>query len=56
MSEREQINHLSNEIDKLVDRMRAEYELSYAAIVGVLHFKAHLLCDEATERGKEDET
>lgn len=53
MSEREQIVQLSNEIDKLVDRMRSEYELSYAAIVGVLHFKAHTLMNEATERSDE---
>jgi hypothetical protein len=54
VSEQEQINQFANALDKLVDRMRDEYELSYAAIVGVLHFKAHLLCGEATERGKEE--
>lgn len=54
MSEKEQIEHFSNELDNLVDRFRAEYDLTYGSIVGALHMKAHLLCREAQER--EDET
>jgi len=43
----------AKELDKLVDRYRSEYEMSYAAVVGVLQMKIHLLCDEAKERGEE---
>lgn len=53
MSDKEQIDHFANDIDNLVDRYRSEYEMSYAAFVGVLQMKIHLLCDEASERGDE---
>lgn len=53
MSEKEQTDHFANDIDKLVERYRSEYEVSYAAVVGVLQMKIHLLCQEASER--EDE-
>lgn len=47
MSDREQVQHFESELNKLVDRFRAEYEISYAAIVGTLQIKAHMLCAEA---------
>lgn len=53
MSDNEQIKHFGDEVDKLVDRFRTEYDLSYASVVGVLQMKIHLLCSEAEER--EDE-
>lgn len=53
MSESEQVKHLGDELDRLVDRFRSEYDMTYASVVGVLHMKAHLLCAEAAER--EDE-
>ena len=53
MSEKEQIDHFANELDKLVQRFRSEYEISYAAAVGVLYMKIHLLCAEASEKGDE---
>lgn len=53
MSEKEQIEQFSNELDKLVERFRKEYELTYGSVVGSLHMKAYLLCKEAQER--EDE-
>ena len=49
------VEHLSNEIDKLIDRFRSEYEISYAEVVGVLHMKIHTLCDEAEERGQKED-
>lgn len=49
MSEREQIVHLGNEIDRLVDRFRTEYDLSYASVVGVLQMKCWLLMAEAAD-------
>lgn len=48
MKRDEQVTHLANELDALIDRFRSEYDMSYAAVVGVLHMKAHLLCEEAT--------
>lgn len=53
MSEKDQIEHFANEVDNLVERCRKEYEMSYAAVVGVLQMKIHLLCAEASERGDE---
>lgn len=53
MSEQEQVFHFGDELDKLVDRFRSEYDLSYAAVVGTLMMKAHVLMDEASERNDE---
>lgn len=53
MNTQEQINHFGDEIDNLVDRFRSEYDLPYAAVVGVLQMKSHLLMQEAA--GREDE-
>lgn len=53
MDANDQTFHFADELDKLVDRFREEYDLSYAAIVGSLHMKAHLLCEEASERDDE---
>jgi hypothetical protein len=49
MSAEEQTNQFSDELDKLVDRFRSEYELTYAQVVGVLEMKKWLLCDEARD-------
>ena len=46
------VEHLSDEIDRLVDRFRMEYEMTYAEAVGVLFMKAQLLCEEAEEEGE----
>ncbi len=54
MSDNDQVKHFADELDKLVDRFRDEYELSFAAAVGALHMKAYLLCSEAEERGEEE--
>ena len=46
-------------MDRLVDRYCDEFDLSYAAAVGVLHFKAHLLMDswdESPDEDREDKT
>jgi hypothetical protein len=54
VSDKEQIFQFGDELDRLVNRFRAEYDLSYAAIVGTLHMKAHLLCAEAAERDPDE--
>lgn len=53
-SDKEQVRRLADELDKLVDRARSEYDLSYASMVGVLAFKQHTLMQEAQERGVEE--
>lgn len=53
MTEKEQVDHFANEIDNLVNRFRIEYDMSYAAVVGVLQMKIHLLCGEAEARADE---
>jgi len=53
MDEGQQIDHFADELDKLVERFRSEYDISYASVIGALHLKAHLLCSEATERADE---
>ena len=50
MTEGQQINHFANDLDNLVERYAKEYDLTYAAMVGVLQMKSHLLCSEAQER------
>lgn len=55
MTSQEQTFHFGDELDKLVNRFRQEYDMEYAQIVGTLHMKAHLLCQEACEREGEDE-
>lgn len=54
LSDKDQVTQFANELDKLVERFRAEYNISYAGVVGTLEIKAWLLCQEASER-KEDE-
>jgi hypothetical protein len=53
MDRRLQVTQFANEIDRLVDRFRSEYDLTYAEAVGVLTMKTHLLCAESAERGDE---
>lgn len=53
MSEKEQIDHFSDDLDRLVDRYRKEYEISYGSAIGALQMKIHTLCAEAG--GREDE-
>ena len=54
MTEKEQIDHFAKDLNRLVDRYRSEYELSYASVVGVLHMKIFSMCDEARESGDEE--
>lgn len=53
MSDQEQIFAFADDIDQLVQRYRDEFEMTYAAVVGVLFMKAQLLCSEAEDREEE---
>lgn len=49
MSQQDQINHLSDDLDALINRYKQEYELTYAAAIGVLTMKIHTLISEAID-------
>lgn len=53
MTQRQQINALSDAIDRVVDQFRTEFDLSYAAVVGILQMKVHLMCQEADNAGND---
>lgn len=50
MTDREQIQAFADDLDKLVDRYRAEFEISMAGVVGTLEFKKWLLMQEAQQK------
>ena len=54
MSEEEQISALADDLDALVGRYRDEFDLSVAAVIGVLQFKAFLVMCHAREYEEED--
>ncbi len=49
MTETEQIDRFSDELDALVGSYSQEYDVSYAAVIGALTMKIHLLCAEAQD-------
>lgn len=55
MSESEQTGALADELDKLIERFRQEFQMSYASVVGVLQCKSVLLITEAKDRWDEGE-
>lgn len=55
MDQKEQIGRFSDDIEALIDRYRKEYDLSYAAAIGVLQIKIVLLATEALDNPDEDE-
>lgn len=48
-----QLQQFADELDRLVERFRAEYDLSYGEVVGALQMKIHLLCVEAENQETE---
>lgn len=49
MTQQEQIRAFEDDLDNLVDRYRAEFDMTYASVVGVLAIKAHLMIKESAE-------
>lgn len=49
MSQQEQIAAFANDLDALVERYRAEFDLTYASVLGALTMKAHTLMNEAID-------
>lgn len=53
MNEKEQIQHLSDDLRRLIQRYRREYEITYASVIGVLHVTAFELLHDA--HGEDDD-
>jgi hypothetical protein len=51
----EQVQQFADELDKMVNRFRSEYDISYAAVVGALMFRIHTLMVEAQEKANEED-
>lgn len=51
----EQIKAFGQEIDNLVERFRSEFDIPYAAVIGVLTFKANALGLEAMDLDDEED-
>ena len=50
----EQASQFGHELDRLIDRFRDEYDISYAAMIGALYFRAHSLANELEEINQEE--
>lgn len=55
MTDREQIEAFGRDLDALVERYRAEFELTYAAVIGLLYVKATQLTIEASSDDDDEE-
>lgn len=55
MNDPEQTKAFADDLDKLVERYRAEFDMTYASVIGVLQMKSFLLCEEAADRSEEEE-
>lgn len=51
----EQASQFGHELDKVIDRFRDEYDISYAAMIGALYFRAHSLANELEEIERDEE-
>ncbi len=49
MTESEQIDAFASELDALINRFRAEFDMTYAATIGTLMLAVHDLQQEAYE-------
>ncbi len=55
MTDKQQTDHFAHELDRLIDRFRMEYEISYAAVIGTLHIKATTLVIDAGDENEDGE-
>lgn len=55
MDERQQIQHFQDDINKVIQRYRIEYELSYASVVGTLNIVMFDLMLEIGKRSQQDD-
>jgi len=45
----------AGELDALITRVRAEYQMRYATLIGILEIKKHELLMETTEEDEKDQ-
>jgi hypothetical protein len=50
MTQKDQIDAFSNDIDALINRYASEFDLSYGEVIGVLFIKSHELSAEVLEQ------
>jgi hypothetical protein len=50
MTPESQTAHFANDLERLINRYRDEYDMTYSNMVGVLHIQTHLLCREMADR------
>lgn len=49
MNQRDQIIAFGDDLDRLLERYAQEFDLPYAAVVGCMQIKIHLICQQASE-------
>lgn len=49
MSDQSACENLGDEIDRVIDYFREEFDITYAEVIGTLHLKAWLLCQETDD-------
>lgn len=55
MTDPEQTQAFANELEKLINRYRCEFELTAATVVGVLQFQQFLIMTEVQNSHQEEE-
>ena len=55
MDDREQIKAFADDLDNLVNRYADEFDMTYAAVVGVLCMKINIMCHESKDAEEEGE-
>lgn len=50
----EQAEHMGREIDKVIDRIKNEYDMSYEQVIGVLQLKVAEICSEAMDAARDN--
>lgn len=55
MPPNDQTTHFANDLERLINRYRDEYDITYAQLIGTLHLTMHLLCREAEQKIDDEE-
>lgn len=55
MPPQDQTTHFAHDLERLINRYRAEYDLPLAYMVGTLHIQSALLILEAKKRSEDDD-
>lgn len=49
------VDHFVDELDRLIDRFRQEYDMTYAEVIGCLHMKTSDLWLEANDEDDDED-